>query len=68
MGQLADDVRWTNIGSTKYSGTCDGKDELTTKLLQPLFGELRKGITPIVHNMIAEGDFVAVQLSVQAKT
>lgn len=44
------------------------KDELTTKLLQPLFGELRKGITPIVHNMIAEGDFVAVQLSGQAET
>jgi ketosteroid isomerase-like protein len=41
MSYLADDVTWTNIGSTKYSGTCAGKAELTTKLLGPLFGQLK---------------------------
>lgn len=68
MSQLADDVKWTNIGSTKYSGTCVGKSELTTKLLMPLFGKLKNGIAAIIHNMVAEGDFVVVQLSGQAET
>lgn len=68
MNQLADDVRWTNIGSTKYSGTCVGKDELTTKLLLPLFGQLKNGIAAIIQNIIAEGDFVAVQLNGKAET
>lgn len=66
--QLADDVAWTNIGTTKYSGTFVGKEDLSTKLLGPLFGLLEGGITSTIHNMIAEGDFVAVQLSGRAIT
>ena len=68
LDQLADDVKWTNIGSTRYSGTCVGKSELTTKLLGPLFGQLKAGIAATVHNMIAEADFVAVQLSGRSET
>lgn len=68
MDQLAEDVTWTNIGSTKYSGTCVGKGELTTRLLGPLFGQLKAGITATIHNMIAENDFVAVQLSGNSET
>ena len=58
MGQLADDVTWTNIGSTKYSGTFHGKADLVARLLQPVFGQLQAGITSAMDNMIAEGDFV----------
>ena len=68
LGQLADDVTWTNIGSTKYSGTCFGKSDLTTRLLGPLFGQLKAGIAATIHNMIAEADFVAVQLSGRSET
>ena len=68
LGRLADDVAWTNIGTTKYSGTCAGKGELTARLMGPLFGQLKAGIAATVHNVIAEGDFVAVQLSGRAET
>jgi len=36
LNALADDVSFTIIGSTKYSGTFKGKQELINKLLAPL--------------------------------
>jgi uncharacterized protein len=68
LGLLAKDISWTNIGSMKFSGTYVGKDELTARLIGPLFGQLKDGITATIHNMIAEGDFVVVQLTGQAET
>lgn len=68
LDRLADDVIWTNIGTTKYSGSFAGKAELTERLMGPLFGQLKAGIFATVHNMIAEGEVVAVQLSGQAET
>lgn len=67
LGQLADDVTWTNIGSTKYSGTYVGKNDLVAKLVKPVFGQLKAGIASTIHNMIAEADFVVVQLSGQPR-
>ena len=32
LGSIADDVRYTIIGTTKYSGTFNGKQELISKL------------------------------------
>lgn len=61
MGQLADDVIWTNIGSTKYSGAFHGKADLVTRLLQPVFGQLQAGISSTVENVVAEADWVVVQ-------
>ena len=68
MGQLADDVTWTNIGTTKYSGTFRGKADLVTRLLQPVFGQLQAGIASVVDNIVAEGDFVVVQSRGKAET
>jgi ketosteroid isomerase-like protein len=68
LGQLADDVTWTNIGSTRYSGTYAGKNDLVAKLVEPLFGQLKAGIASTIDNMIAEGDFVVVQLRGRAET
>jgi hypothetical protein len=65
---LDDEVTWTNIGSTKFSGTFVGKQVLVRELLGPVFGRLQAGITATVHRMIAEDDYVAVQLSGQAAT
>lgn len=36
LGQMAENVTWTNIGSTKYSGTYVGKNDLVAKLVEPL--------------------------------
>jgi len=68
MGHLAEDVTWTNIGSTKYSGTFHGKTDLVTRLLQPVFGQLQAGITSAIDNLVAEGDFVVVQSRGKAAT
>lgn len=65
---LDERVTWTNIGSTKFSGTFSGKQALVEELLGPVFGRLQGGITATVHRMIAEDDCVAVQLSGHAMT
>jgi uncharacterized protein len=36
LENMADDVRYTIIGNTKYSGTLNGKGEIIDKLLGPL--------------------------------
>jgi len=61
-------VTWTNIGSAKYSGIYVGKNDLVARLVKPVFGQLKAGIAATVHNMIAEADFVVVQLSGQSET
>lgn len=68
METLADDIQWTNIGSTKYSGSFAGKGELVERLIGPLFGQLKAGIASSIRNVVAEGDFVVVQASGAAQT
>ena len=65
---LADDIEWTNIGSTKFSGTYTGKQALVEQLLGPLFGQLKAGISSSIENMIAEADFVVAQTTGTAET
>lgn len=56
----ADDVRWTTIGTTRWSGTFAGKQAVREMFerLYPLFAE-RIVITPL--RFIAEDDLVAVE-------
>ena len=68
LALLADDVKWTNIGSTRYSGSYIGKADLLVKLLGPVFGQLKAGIRATIDCVIAEGDFVVVQLRGEAET
>lgn len=65
---LADDVTWTNIGSTKFSGTYKGKQAIADDLLGPLFGQLKAGISSQVERLTAEGDIVVAQTSGTAET
>lgn len=65
---LADDISWTNIGTTKFSGTYVGKQEITEKLLGPLFGQLKAGIVSRIEQLTAEGDIVVAQTSGTAET
>ena len=65
---LADDISWTNIGTTKFSGTYVGKQEITEKLLGPLFGQLKAGIVSQIEQLTAEDDIVVAQTSGTAET
>ena len=65
---LADDVTWTNIGSTKFSGTYTGKQAIAEDLLGPLFGQLRAGISSQIERLTAEDDIVVAQTSGTAET
>lgn len=65
---LADDVTWTNIGSTKFSGTYIGKQVLAEELLGPLFSQLKAGISSQIERLTAESDIVVAQVSGTAET
>ncbi len=65
---LADDVSWTNIGTTKFSGTYNGKQALMEGLLGPLFSMLKAGISSNIEQLVAEGDVVVAQTSGTAET
>ncbi len=60
---LADDVTWTNIGSTKFSGTYIGKQAISDDLLGPLFSQLKAGISSQIERLTAEDDIVVAQKS-----
>ncbi len=68
LGNMADDVEFTIIGSTKWSGTFSGKQELVEKLLGPLGAQLESGIAITPSNFIADGDFVAMQAKGKSTT
>ena len=65
---LADDITWTNIGSTKFSGTYVGKQALGEELLGPLFSQLKAGISSQIEQLTAEGNVVVAQTSGTAET
>lgn len=68
LGLLADDVVWTNIGSTRFSGSYSGKAALLDELLGPLFGQLKAGISSRIEQLIAEGDIVVAQTAGTSET
>jgi ketosteroid isomerase-like protein len=68
LGSIADDVRYTIIGTTKYSGPFNGKQELISKLLGPLTAQLEGGIAVTPDNLIADGDYVAMQAHGKARS
>ena len=65
---LADNVTWTNIGSTKFSGTYIGTQAIAEDLLGPLFSQLKAGISSQIERLTAEGDSVVAQTSGTAET
>lgn len=68
LDAIAENVRFTIIGTSKYSGTCNNKQELITQVLEPLTSQLEGGITLTPHNFIAEGDYVVMQAQGKATT
>ncbi len=68
MALIADDIVWKEIGTTVFSGTYHGMEELQEKLLGPLFGQLKQGIRMEIHRLIAEQDHVVALTSGVAET
>lgn len=68
LDALAEDVRFTIIGTTRYSGIYNGKQEVIEKLLLPVSAELEAGSAMTPHNFIAEGDYVVMEATGKAKT
>ena len=68
LDALADDVRWTIIGTTAFSGTFHGKEEALEKLLHPIGARLENGIVFLPERFIAEGDYVVMETRSQATT
>lgn len=58
---LAEDVRWTVIGSTPVSRTYARRAEFVEGATKPLMGKLVGPIVPTVRDVIAEGDKVVLQ-------
>lgn len=68
MALLDEQVQWTIIGNTRFSGTFNGKADVGTRLLAPLSGLLDGHLHITPDNVIADGDYVAVQGRGQSKT
>jgi ketosteroid isomerase-like protein len=58
---LADDVRWTVIGSTPVSRTYVSRQAFLEGAVRPLGEKISGAIQPTVRDVIAEGDKVVVQ-------
>jgi ketosteroid isomerase-like protein len=68
LGNLADNVCFTVIGTTRFSGTFNGKQEFLNKALAPLSAQLDGGISLTPDNFIADGDYVAMQARGKSNT
>ncbi len=68
LALFADDVVWTNTGTTRFSGRFEGKEAVVTQLLGPLFGSLDAGIHSTIENMIVEDNQVVVLSRGRAQT
>jgi ketosteroid isomerase-like protein len=58
---VADDVRWTVIGSTPVSGTFTSKAAFMEGAVGPLTGRLDGPIRASVTSVLADGDHVVLQ-------
>jgi uncharacterized protein len=58
---LAEDIRWTIIGSTEWSGTWEGKAAVQSRLLDPLFAQFATRYRNKAVRLIAEDDFVVIE-------
>jgi uncharacterized protein len=58
---LGDDVRWTIIGTTEWSGTWVGKEAVQRRLLDPLFAQFGTTYRNRAVRLIAEGDYVVIE-------
>ena len=61
LDALADDVSWTIIGTTEWSGIWRGKAAVRARLLDPLFAQFATRYRNRAIRLIAEGDWVVIE-------
>lgn len=61
LDRMAEDLRFTLIGTTRLSGVCTSRKEFVDRIMAPLGAQLEGPLTITPENVIAEGDFVVVQ-------
>jgi uncharacterized protein len=65
---LADDVAWTVMGHTQWSGTYRGKQTVLKDLLGQLLARLEGRYRASAHRIFADGDYVIAEARAQATT
>ncbi|RJF89975.1 nuclear transport factor 2 family protein [Oleomonas cavernae] len=60
VAAMADDFRWTIMGTTKWSRTFEGKEAVLGDLLKSLRAVIPDRIRTIADRFIADGDHVVV--------
>jgi ketosteroid isomerase-like protein len=68
MDALADDARWTVIGSSPWSRTYEGKRAIADELMRPLFRQFADQYRAHAIRIVAEGDVVVVEARGQVMT
>jgi ketosteroid isomerase-like protein len=61
MDALAEDVRWTVIGTSPWSRTYSGKRMIVTELMRPLFSQFVDEYRARATLIVAEDDVVVVE-------
>ena len=61
MDALANDARWTVIGSSPWSRTYEGKRAITNELMRPLFRQFAGEYKARAIRIVAEDDVVVVE-------
>jgi uncharacterized protein len=61
VDSMADDIRWTVMGTTKWSKTYEGKQAVLTDVFGVLRAKVGDQIRTTAHRFIAEGDYVVVE-------
>jgi ketosteroid isomerase-like protein len=62
VDSFADDIRWTVMGTTRWSKTYEGKQAVIAELLVPLSARFADQYTATAERIIAEGDHVVVEV------
>jgi uncharacterized protein len=65
---MADDFVWRIIGTTAWSGTYNGKTDVTERLLKPLYARFNAPSRIVPKRILADGDHVVVECTGDATT
>jgi ketosteroid isomerase-like protein len=68
MEALAEDVRYTVIGTTPLSGTRQGRDAIIQQIVMPLMEKLDGFVRVTPQAIFGDGDRVCVQATGEART
>lgn len=60
---MAEDMEWTWMGTEHWTRTFKGKDSVVNELLAAVKSTLNEPFEVIVHNFIAEDDYVVIEHS-----